>query len=207
MGKRKILRGRAYNEDDTKEDALVKVPLQVRPSARLVTAVKNRKELRKEMRKAKKSQKHQYLLAKVGREDLVLKGLEAAGGKKKKKKKKRKKKGGEKKKEQEIKVEVKNEEEEESEEEEDEDDKFVREAVRNKLEKKETMDLAEELKLGEMEIKKEQDEARRKRLIEDNEEEERTINQLGKKLKLNKKAAIPASFRTDGLDCKFNFNL
>lgn len=209
--KTKILRGRSYAEDDSKVDTPTKPPMIMKSP---LTSVKNRKELRKEQRKMKKAQKHQYLLAKVGRQDLVSKAAEALSGKGKKKKKKKRKskkkgegaKNGEeakKKREEEEEKKKKGGDSEESEEEEDEDEKFVREAVRNKLEGKESIDLAEELKFDKEKMRKEQDEVRRKRLIEENEEEERYINQLSKKLKLNKKAAIPESFRTDGLDCKF----
>ena len=58
----------------------------------------------------------------------------------------------------------------------------------------------------ELELKKDMELVRKKRLLEENEEEERTIRQLEKRLKLNKKAIIPASFRTDGLDCKLLMN-
>lgn len=220
--KQRILRGRAYNEEDSKEEVITKPPLAVRHGSFAVSSAKSRKELRKEQRKAKKAQKHQYLLAKVGREDLVKQAAEAlvAGKKKKKKRKKRnkKKKGngtgneedggqkesdGKKGKVKEEQAQSGGESGEDSEDEEDEVEKFVREAVRNKVEGRETVDMAEELKVDKEKMRKGLDEVRRKRLVEDNEEEERTINQLSKKLKLNKKATIPASFRTDGLDCKF----
>ncbi|CAG7728563.1 unnamed protein product [Allacma fusca] len=57
-----------------------------------------------------------------------------------------------------------------------------------------------EFRKEEEELKRGMEESRRKRFIEDNEEEDRHIRQLEKKLRLNKKAIIPESFRTDGLD-------
>jgi len=56
----------------------------------------------------------------------------------------------------------------------------------------------------ESKLKKQMEETRRKRLLEDNEEEDRHIKSLQKKLKLNKKSIIPESFRVDGLDCEYS---
>ena len=51
-------------------------------------------------------------------------------------------------------------------------------------------------------LKEKMEKTRRKRLLEENEAEDKYIESLAKKLKLNKKAIVPQSFRTDGLDCK-----
>lgn len=210
VNKKKILRGRPYATVSESNEETTKPPLPSRNSG--MSSVKTRKDLRKEQRKAKKAQKHQYLLVRSGREDLVKKAAEALfGGKKKKKKKKRKNKNkqpenkisqDQKEASKDNKKAAEDDDAGSESESEDEDAKFVREAVRNKLEGRERIDLAEELKKNDSELKREMDEIRRKRLKEENEEEEKTISQLSKKLKLSKKAKIPESFRTDGLDCK-----
>jgi hypothetical protein len=150
---------------------------------------KTRKELRKELRKNKKSIKHNYILNRLGK-------LPAAEEPAKKKKKKRKRNNKKK--------------------DEDEDDDLSLTPIIIPRNKKTDDDEDVGSSKGrqfsrpepssvdlEMEqLKKEMDEARKKRLLEENAHEDKFIRRMEKKLKLNKKAKVPASFKTDGLDCK-----
>ena len=63
-----------------------------------------------------------------------------------------------------------------------------------------------DVRRDEEKLKKEMEITRKRRLVEDNQEEDRNIRKLEKLLKLDKrkkkKPTIPASFKEDGLDCK-----
>jgi len=140
-------------------------------------APKTRKELRKDSRKNKKAEKHTFLLKRFG------KAPEAPPKKKRRQKKK------------------------------SIHQKSLRDNTRKQTgmegdngESESESDQDREsrpLKLDEEKLKKEMELVRKKRLIEDNAEEDRTIRSLHKKLKLNKKSVVPASFRVDGLDCEW----
>lgn len=163
---------------------------------------KTRKELRKEMRKSKKSKKHTYILSKFGKtpeSDLPVKA--------KRKRKNRKRNRNLDKKKDEYNDVLK----------EDEvgdasPGKYVKirapeQGTKKKVDKKlETSSRAAADRLEDdkelVQLKKDMEETRKRRLLDENAEEDKFISQMEKRLRLNKKAKIPESFRTDGLDCK-----
>lgn len=138
---------------------------------------KTRKEVRKEKRKEKKIEKHVFLLRRFGR-------TPEPPPKKKRRQKKRKK-----------------------------NDTRIKNEIHNRDQDEETegdsdndVSLQKTLKEDEEKLHMEMEEVRKKRLVEDNEAEDRNIRSLHKRLKLNKKSAMPASFRVDGLDCKYRLS-
>lgn len=156
---------------------------------------KTRKELRKEMRKNKKTQKHTYILNRLGK----ISPEEEAKKRNKKNKKRNRRRDGQK----------------EDREggsgggggkgrrDREEEGPFNRPGYSMKADTTAVKGQRGEDDLELEELKKEMEYTRKKRLLEENEHEEKVISQLEKRLKLNKKAKVPASFKVDGLDCEY----
>lgn len=163
---------------------------------------KTRKELRKEARKNKKAMKHTYILSKFGRTPETDK--DKAGGKKKRKRNRKRNRPNQKP----LLTTAT------TEEGGDDGPSTRKEAPtvtpgtyvkvkKPKAPEEETVSQRDEDDKELVQLKKEMEETRKRRLLEENAEEDKFISRMEKRLKLNKKAKIPASFKTDGLDCKF----